>query len=85
MQTIQLSVQDSVYNNLMQFLGTFKNDEIKVISNEQTIIKDARFLKHQKELQETIRRMDAGEAKYCTIEELEATLDKTIAKYEVKN
>lgn len=85
MHTIQISVHDSVYSSFINFIDTFKNDEIKVLSDERPIKKDDIFLKNQKELHETLRRMDAGESKYHTIEELESILDNTIAKYEVKN
>lgn len=78
MQTIQLSVQDSAYGNLMQFLGTFKNDEIKVLSDERPIIKDARFLKNQKELHETLRKIDSGETTLMSFEEFEERLNNCI-------
>lgn len=85
MHTIQISVQDSVYSHFINFLGTFKNNEIKVLSDEKLRLQDPVFLKNQKELQDTLARIEAGEATLITMEELEATLDKTIAKYENKN
>ncbi len=85
MHNLQISVHDSAYPSFKKFLGTFKKNEVKVISEEIIDKNDPIFLKHQKELHETLRRIESGEAKFCSIEELEETLDKTIAKYEINN
>lgn len=85
MHTVQLSIQDSAYQRFMGFINTFKNNEIELISEETIDKKNPIFLKHQKELQETLRKIEAGEGKFITIDELEESLDKIIAKYENKD
>ena len=43
MHTIQISVQDSAYSHFINFLGTFKNNEIKVLSDEKLRLQDPVF------------------------------------------
>ena len=83
MPTVTLNVKDSVYKDFLNVLKDFKKSEIKLISVEITDKKHPIFLKNQKELHETFRKIDSGETTLIGMEEFEASLDKIIAKYEV--
>jgi uncharacterized protein YpiB (UPF0302 family) len=78
MHTIQLNIQDSVYANFMKFVGTFKNHEIEVLSEQNIDKKSPKFLKVQKELQDTLGRIERGESKLLTQAEFEESLNKII-------
>jgi hypothetical protein len=78
MHTVQLNVQDSAYNHFMKFLGTFKNNEINLISDIKPDFQNPTFLKNKAELHETLRRIEAGEATLLTQEEFEDRLNNCI-------
>jgi hypothetical protein len=78
MHNLQISVHDSAYPSFKKFLGTFKKNEVKVISEEITDKNDPIFLKHQKELHETLKRIESGEAKLLSQEEFEESLNRII-------
>ncbi len=76
MHTVRLQVNDKIYNQLMVFLGRFNQDEIEVIVENEDF-KDIQTYLH-KELAE----IEAGNAEFIDIDELESSLEQTIKKYE---
>jgi hypothetical protein len=82
MHTIQLNIHDSVYANFMKYIGTFNNNEVELLSENKIDKTSPAFLKVQKELQDTLDRIERGEGIFHSIEEVEASLDKIIAKHE---
>lgn len=76
MQTIRLRVNDKVYKNLLRFLSKFSNDEIQIIEEDDTFISVRQYLENE------LKTVEDGSAKYIDIDELDSSLDSTIRKHE---
>ncbi len=76
MQTIRLQVNSEAYKHLMWFLKKFKKEEL-VIINE-----DEQYVSVQKYLQDELKQIETGSAKFMDIDELDAGLEATIRQYE---
>lgn len=76
MHTIQLKINDSVYDKFIGLLGKFKKDEIEIISN------DAEFEATKAYLHKEYNEILAEKATFYSIDEVEKELDDIIAKYE---
>lgn len=78
MHTIQLKINDSVYERLLNLLSQFKKEEVEIISN------DTEFETNKAYLQKEYADIVAEGAVFYSQEEFEAELDKVISKYEDK-
>lgn len=76
MQTIRLRVNDKVYKNLLRFLSKFSKDEIQIIEEDDTFISVRQYLENE------LRTVEDGSAKYIDIDELDSSLDSSIRKHE---
>ncbi len=76
MQTIRLRVNDKIIKNLMWFLGKFSKTEIQIINE------DTEFLAVQHYLQQELKRVENGEVKFISLDELDSNLESTIQNYE---
>jgi hypothetical protein len=76
MHTIQLKINDSIYDKFLQLIGKFKKDEIEIISDETEFATTKEYL--QKEYYDIV----AEKAVFYSIDEVDAELDELIAKYE---
>jgi uncharacterized protein YicC (UPF0701 family) len=76
MTTLTLQVKDSILEKVLSILSQFDRSEVEVMEQ------DAAFLAQRKHLHEQIARLERGEAKTYSIEEVEAHLDKVISEYE---
>lgn len=76
MQTIRLRVNEKIYGNLMWLLTKFKKDELQVIKEDKD------FLSVQAYLQDELNNIDAGDASFDTLSELEEKLEKRIKRHE---
>jgi len=72
MPTIRLQVNNNIYKHLMWFLSRFKKDEIQIIEEDQT------FLSVQQYLEKELALIEAGEAEFISIDELDRELQATI-------
>ncbi len=72
MHTIQLKINDKVYDKFLWLLSKFTKDEIEIINEEQDFISTQKYL--QKELEE----IENGQAKFISQKEMEKRLDQTI-------
>lgn len=82
METITIEYQPNFKEKLMTFLNSFNANEVKVVNNNDEVIKDEAFLSHQKYLQETLKKIDSGETKMYSLDELDDYLENIISKYE---
>ena len=76
MQTLRLRVNDKVYKNLLRFLSKFSNDEIQIIEEDDTFISVRQYLENE------LKTVEDGSARYIDIDELDSSLDSTIRKHE---
>lgn len=76
METIKIEFESSVKERLIEFLNSFKANEVHIIEEEKS------FLETKKRVQESYNKLVNGESKLYDINELDAMLDKTISKYE---
>jgi len=76
MHTLRLQVNDKIYNQLMVFLGRFNHDEIEVI------VENEDFKNIQTYLHKELVEIETGNADSIDIDELDASLEQTIKKYE---
>jgi TRAP-type C4-dicarboxylate transport system substrate-binding protein len=82
METLQIEFQPNIKAQLLEFLNSFSKNDLKIVEEEIEIVRDEVFLAHQKRLQKSLDDLKSGKAKLYDIDELDAMLEKTIAKYE---
>lgn len=82
METIQIEFQPNVREKLMNFLNTFSKNELHITENENDVIEDEAFIKHRDRLHAIVKKIESGESKLYSLEELDAMLEETISKYE---
>lgn len=76
MQTIKLRIHESVYNQLMWLLKRFNRNEIEIISETDE------FISVQDYLTEELQKIEAGEAEFINLDQLDSELESTIKKHE---
>lgn len=72
MHTIQLKINDKVYDRFLWLLSKFNKDEVEIISEDQDFILTKDYL--QRELDE----IQSGNAKFISQSELESRLNQII-------
>lgn len=83
MHTLQLNIHDSVYEHFINYLGKFKNNEIKIVSESpEPQFVDHNFSANQKYLKQALEDAENGKNPSYTMEEFEVMMDKVLAKYE---
>lgn len=82
METLQIEFQPSVKAQLLEFLNSFSKKDLKIVEEEIEIVHDEAFLAHRERLQLEAKRVDLGESKLRSLEELDEYLEKIISKYE---
>ena len=76
MATLTLHVKDSILDKVLWLLGQFDRAEVEVIEE------DAAFLAQRKHLHNQTARLERGEAKTYSIDEVDAYLEEVIKEYE---
>jgi hypothetical protein len=76
MTTVHLEIKDAAYGRFLETLKGFDSNEIKIVSEDSHLAKSKAYIKKQ------LDEIDAGKATFYSIEEVEASLDKIISKYE---
>jgi hypothetical protein len=72
METIHLKVNPKVYDHVMWLLKQFDRNDVEIVSEE--------FLKNKAELEEDLRKIDAGEMKMYTLDEAEKIVEEVISE-----
>lgn len=75
MKTIQLKVNEKIYEQFLRLLDRFSEDEVEIISE------DKYFLETQRYLQQELNEMDSSEAKFHSQDEVELKLKNIMSKY----
>ncbi len=76
MTTLTLRVKDSILEKVLALLDQFDQSEVEVLE------RDTAFLAQRKQLREQTARLERGEAKTYSIEEVDAYLEEVIKEYE---
>ena len=73
MRTIEIEVNDSIYNKLIDILNKFKSEDLKILNNS--------FENDKKYLEEQLNELSKGNVEYITIDDLDNILEETLEKY----
>ena len=76
MRTIQLKINDKVYDRILWLLSKFNKEEVEIISVDQD------FSENQEYLQKELNEIESGKAKFYSQDEIDKRLDQVIDKYE---
>jgi NRPS condensation-like uncharacterized protein len=76
METIRIDCEPSIKSKILEFLSNFSSNDYKVLNE------DAEFLNQKEKLEASLEKIKNGTAETCSLEELDAFLDKTISEYE---
>lgn len=82
METQKIKKQQIVKENNKAILNSFSNNNLQDIEEEGTIVRDEIYWANKKQLDLTLKRIDSGESKMHTLEELDEYIEKIISKYE---
>ncbi len=72
MRTLQLKINDKVYEKFLWLLSKFSKEEIEIISD------DTAFLETQEYLQSELDEIQEGQAKFISQSEFENRIDSII-------
>ena len=80
METIRLEFNPAIKSKILEVLSSFSSDDLKIIKEDSFI--DENFAANKRKLEASFAKIKNGTAKFYTIEEVDAYLDKTISEYE---
>jgi len=72
MQTIRLNINEKVYDRLLWLLGKFGKDEVEIIPEDNDYAKTRQYLESE------LNEIQAGDASFIGIDQLEQRLTATI-------
>jgi hypothetical protein len=73
METLKLKVNERILKRFMEMLNEFNAEDLQIIVEETDDVK---------RLKERFEELNLKDAKFISLEELDANLEKTISKYE---
>ena len=76
MQTIRLNINEKVYDRLLWLLGKFGKDEVEIIPEDNDYAKNRQYLESE------LNEIQAGDASFIGIDQLEQRLTATINRRE---
>ncbi len=76
MEAIRIEFQPNLKSKIIDLLSTFSPDELKIVEE------DSNFDINKRKLKIVSDKIENGTAKFCSFEELDEILEKTISKYE---
>jgi hypothetical protein len=76
METLTIEFQPNIKAKILELLGSFSSDELKIVPERET------FKEEKRMLQSRIDKINDGTAVYSNFEELDVLLETTISKYE---
>ena len=76
MATLKLKVNDRVLDKVVSLLRQFKQEDVEIIESEDSSEAD------RKHVHEELRRLESGESKSYTIDEVDEILENSIRQYE---
>jgi hypothetical protein len=76
METITIEFQSSIKAKILEMLHSFPSNELKIVHD------DPNFVENKQKLKIVSDKIENGTAQFCSFEELDEVLEKTISKYE---
>ncbi|RVT76596.1 hypothetical protein EOD40_08825 [Flavobacterium sufflavum] len=76
MEAIRLEFKSEIKEKILELLSSFSSDDLKIVQE------DPDFDANKKKLDATLAKIKNGTAESCSLEELDAYLEKTISEYE---
>lgn len=76
MTTIRLNISDKVLDKVLGLLSRFAKEDVEVIKE------DAEYQNNKKKIEAVIHRIDSGEEKLLSQDELDSRLDQVLSKYD---
>jgi hypothetical protein len=78
MEAIRIEFQPSIKEKILELLSSFSSDEVKIE------FEDPNFAQNKRMLDKELEKINNGTAECCTLEEMDAFLDKTFFEYDSK-
>lgn len=82
METIKIEFQPNVKDKLIEFLNSFKSNEVHIIEEENNIVRDEAYWQYRNRLHLEVDKIKSGESKLRSFDELDDYLDNIISEYE---
>ena len=82
METIKIEFQSNVKEKLIDFLNSFSKSELHIIEEDSPIIEDKSFDEYKNKLHLEVKKIESGESKSRSLDELDAYLENIISEYE---
>ena len=82
METLQVNYKPEFREQLFAALKAFKPNDVQIIEQKSDVFEDEAFINHRNYLHQQIKKIDSGESKMYSLEEVDAMLDETISNYE---
>lgn len=79
MYSLRLKVNNSIYLEVLELLSKFRKEDIEVIEENMHYISIKEYLENE------LKQIQTGKAKYVSTDELNTYLEERIAKYENNN
>jgi hypothetical protein len=76
MATLKLKVSDKVLDKVVWLLRQFKREDVEIIESDDSFEADRKYV------HEELRRLESGESKSYTIDEVDKILENSIRQYE---
>lgn len=76
MATLKLKVSDKVLDKVIWLLQQFKHEDLEIIESDDSFKTDKKYV------HEELRRLESGESKAFTIDEVDEILEKSIRQHE---
>ena len=80
MQTLRLEFQPEIKAKILELLSSFSSDELKIVQEDEFF--DQQFEGNKRKLKISLAKIKNGTAKFYTLDEVDAYIDKTISEYE---
>ena len=79
MQTLRLEFQPEIKAKILELLSSFSSDELKIVQEDEFF--DQQFEGNKRKLKISLAKIKNGTAKFYTLDEVDAYIDKTISEY----
>ena len=76
MATLKLKVSDKILDKVMWLLGQFKSEDLQIVESDDSFEANKRYVQYE------LSRLESGESKSYSIEEVDEILENSIRQYE---
>ena len=76
MATLKLKVSDKILDKVIWLLGQFKSEDVQIIDSNESFEANKRFVQNE------LNRLESGESKSHSIDEVDELLENSIRQYE---